>query len=301
MLRPSNAHHSKAREALAHPRHHQGRSENAQDRGTQHRSTDRASAESYRVGRQVEKQQELLHGAPAISRQVAFDDAALAYLEPDHQLSDILRVRQLQKAFTGKKLAEIDAAAFAKFTRVFLPRRSPNTHVRIRVVLAGVFKAAGGRFPDIPSYGEDVGRIRWLPLAKSERLLRWHNRHVQPIALVARNCGLRASENVLVKVGQCDPSWGAHGAFHVPNPKNGRDRVVPWTADVRVLVMERLYRRSDDEQLWTGARGPYCDTRRIGGNPVTKAHRTACIGESGQSLGKSVVSQRERYCRAAGC
>jgi integrase len=237
---------------------------------------DRATAESHRVNFQVEKQQEPLHGAASINRQVAFDEAALSYLERDRHLSDILRVRQLQQAFKGRRLAEIDAASFAKFTRDVLPGRSPNTLERTRVVLSGIFRSAGVKFPEIPSYAEDVERIRWLPLAKSERLLHWYNKHVAPIALVARDCGLRASENLLVKVGQCDPSWGTHGAFHIPNPKNGRDRVVPWTADVRVVVLARLSRRKDDEPLWTGARGPYRDTRQIGGNPVGKAHRTAC-------------------------
>ncbi len=237
---------------------------------------DRASAESYRVNFQVEKQQELLHGAASITRQITFDDAAIAYLEVDRHLSEVLRVRQLQQAFSGKRLADIDATSFAKFTRDVLPGRSPNTHERVRVVLAGVFKASGVKFPEIPSYEVYKERIRWLTLPKSEWLLRWYNKRVQPIALVARDSGLRASENILMEVGRCDPSWGAHGAFHIANPKNGRDRVVPWTADVRVVVLNRLRGRKDGERLWTGLRGDYTDTRRKGGNPVRSAHDTAC-------------------------
>lgn len=237
---------------------------------------DRASAETYRVNYHREKQQELLHGATVVRRQMTFADAALAYLEIDHHLSDISRVRQLERAFASMQLASIDAAAFSKFTRDVLPGRSPNTHERHRVVLAAIFETAGVKFPEVPSYGEDIARIRWLSHAKADWFLRWYNPHVRPIARVARDCGLRASENVLMEVGRCDPTWGAHGAFHVPNPKNGRDRIVPWTADARVDILPKLRGRTDSERLWIGARGPYADTRRTGGNPLTQAHATAC-------------------------
>jgi len=238
--------------------------------------TNRALADKYKATYQRDEEEKLIGGATFVRRQISFAAAALDYLKIDQHASDVSRVRQLEKTFLTANLADIDAAAFAQFTRDVLPGRSPNTHERHRGVLAAIFDSAGMKFPEIPSYGEDVERVRWLPHAKADWFLRWYNPHVAPIARVARECGLRTSENVLIEVGRCDPSWGAHGAFHVTNPKNGRDRIVPWTADVRIEVLPRLHGRRDSERLWIGKRGPYADTRRTGGNPVGKAHATAC-------------------------
>lgn len=238
---------------------------------------ERSAAETYRTKFEAEKQSEILFGAPPAASKVTFAEAAVMYLGTDRHSGDISRVRQLRAAFGGRLLAEIDAAAFEKFLRDELAGRSPNTHERARVTLAGIFKAASVAFPRIPAYGEHKVRVRWLSHSKADRLVRWYNPRVEPIARAARDCGLRASENLLMVVGRCDPSWGAHGAFHVSNPKNGRDRVVPWTADVRADVLPRLKGRRDSDRLWVGARGPYSDTRMTGGNPVSKAHRTACV------------------------
>lgn len=238
--------------------------------------TERAAAESFKVKFEADTQREIIFGAPPVASKIKFEEAALQYLSVARHSGDESRVNQLTNAFAGLKLAQIDAAAFEEFLRKELPGRSPNTHERARVTLASVFKAASVPFPKIPAYGETKSRVKWLSHQKADRLLRWYNKRVQPIALVARDCGLRASENLLMTVGRCDHSWGAHGAFHVANPKNGRDRVVPWTAEVRADVLPRLIGRRDNDRLWIGARGPYSDTRMTGGNPVTKAHRTAC-------------------------
>lgn len=237
---------------------------------------DRASAEAYRVKLEHETVQDALHGTTTFSRKIEFAPAANAYLQTDRHLAEISRIRQLEAHFRNWRLRDIDATAFADFCRTHLPGRSANTLERIRVTLASIHKAAGVKMNAIPSCAEDLERIRWLSQPKSERLLRWYNKHVAPIALVARDCGLRASENVLMEVGRCDPSWGAHGAFHVAGPKNGRDRIAPWTADARAVILPRIIGRRDSERLWTGARGPYADTRQTGGNPLTKAHATAC-------------------------
>jgi len=236
----------------------------------------KAAAETYAARYERDESEKLIHGAAFVRREIEFAQAANEYLNTEPHLSDVSRVRQLTEAFGDARLSEIDATAFAQFTRNVLPGRSPNTHERARVVLASIFKAAGVRFPEIPSYGKDVERVRWLSHQKADWLLRWYYKRVKPIALVARDCGLRASENILLEVGRCDPSWGAHGAFHVAFTKNGGDRIVPWTADVRVAVLPLLRCRRDQDRLWIGERGPYADTRKTGGNPVTKAHGTAC-------------------------
>jgi integrase len=239
---------------------------------------DRASAEKYRVRLQIEAQEGILDGAASVRRKIGFADAALYYLDAKrHHLAEISRVRQLSRAFSDVRLSEIDATAFAMFARDELSGRSSNTVERARVTLAAIFKAAGVESPTIPSYAHAQERIRWLPHDKADRLIRWYAPHARPIAMVARFCGLRASENLLLEVGQCDPSWGAHGAFHIRHPKNGRDRVVPWTADIRVEVIKRITRRPDTERLWLTQLGePYADTRLVGGNPIRRAHNTAC-------------------------
>lgn len=240
--------------------------------------TDRASGEKYRARLQLEKQEELLEGAASIRRKVGFADAALHYLDQaDRHLSEISRIRQLTRTFSGFRLGEIDATAFAQFAREELAGRSNNTIERARVTLAGIFKTAGVKFPEIPCFSEWQERIRWLPHDKANRLISWYAPHARPIAMVARYCGLRASESLLMEVGQCDPAWGAHGAFHIRNPKNGRDRLVPWSAEVRVEVLKRVVGRRDNDRLWLSALGvPYADTRLTGGNPIRRSHDTAC-------------------------
>lgn len=239
---------------------------------------DKPSAERYRAHIQIEKQDELLEGAASVRRKIAFAEAALFYIDqaPRHA-SELSRIRQLSETFGLLRLSEIDATAFAEFAREVLPGRSNNTIERARVTLAGIYKSAGVKFPEITCYSEWAERIRWLPHDRADRLVGWYPAHVKPIALVARYCGLRASENLLMECGQCDPAWGAHGAFQIRNPKNGRDRVVPWTADVRLEVLKRLGGKCDSDRLWLKPDGePYADTRMIGGNPVRRSHTTAC-------------------------
>ena len=239
--------------------------------------SDEDLAGAYLTQLEAEKQHELIFGAPPASCKISFAEAAVAYVKTCRHDSDVTRVAQLRVAFEHMLLSEIDAVAFATFVRNELPGRSPNTHERIRVTLARIFKAVGVKFPDIPSYGDDKIRVRWLSQTKADWFMRWYADHARPIALIARSCGLRASENILMEVGRCDPSWGAHGGFHVAGPKNGRDRVVPWTAEVRVEVLPRIRLRRDSDRLWLTPTGqPYRDTRLTGGNPIRRVHETAC-------------------------
>lgn len=238
---------------------------------------DRASAESYRAKLQRETEQGILHGAPLVRRQITFADAALSYLDGPRHLSDLSRVRQLEQFFRGSRLPEIDSEGFARFCREVLPGRSPNTLERTRITLSSIFKTAGVKFPEIPAYGVHTKRIRWLSLEHAERLGNRYAPHVQPIALVARDCGLRASENLRLTIKDCRPEIGDHGAFFVGDGKNGEDRIAPWTPRVRLEVLHLMHKRDGREHLWLNRyRRPYADTRKQGGNPLSSAHGAAC-------------------------
>lgn len=248
--------------------------------------TDESLVKAYCKKLERDKAEEVLHGVAFVRRKITFHDAANEYLKVCSHDSDESRVVALTIAFDDKTLGEIDATNFAQFTRDVLPGRSPNTHERHRIVLAQIYKAAGLPFPAIPSYAKDITIPNWLEHAEADRLIACYPKHVIPIAQVAKDCGLRASENLLLEIGQCAPDAGPFGMFKLGTDqdrinKNGNARSVPWTPAVRDAVLPLMKDRARHERLFRNRYGEgYRDTRKKGGNPLDSSH-TAALKDAG--------------------
>lgn len=246
-------------------------------------TTDRAVAESYRAKLQRDTETELLHGTKALRRQVTYDEAALEYLAVEtRHLSDVSRVRKLTAYFAGMRLADIDQAAFDAFCREQMPTAKAETRKRARGVLAAIFQTAGVELPKIRITGKSREIIAWLKIDDADRLLASYPKHVQPIAITACYCGLRASELTQLTIGNVDMARKPNGAIIVQDTKNGRDRVVPMHARVRAAI-EPLLKDKEGNARPTSARlflnrygQPYADTRMTGGNPLKASHKAAC-------------------------
>ena len=246
-------------------------------------TTDRSLAESYRARLQREVEAAILHGSSIVRRQITFDDAALNYLaDGERHLSDISRVRTLTRFFSGRLLSEIDQKTFDEFCRQEIPAAKPATRKRARGVLASICAAGGVTIPEIKVGGKSRSVIAWLSNEDAETLIASYPKHVQPIAVMACYCGLRASELLQLSISAVDLSRAPNGAVIVKDPKNGRDRVVPLHPRVRdaiqpLLKDKRGNLRPSVEKLFLNRYGqPYTDTRKIGGNPLSSSHKAAC-------------------------
>jgi integrase len=240
-------------------------------------TTERAAAESYKAQLQRDTERTILHGAKAARCEVTFDQAALNYLAGDRHLSDISRVRALTAQFSGKRLDEIDEAAFTDFCRQQIPNAKPATQRRAKSVLAAIFKCGGMTLPPIKLSGRGRTVIAWLSLKDADRLLASYPAHVRPIATVAAYCGLRASELLTLDRGAVDLARPPYGAIIVRNPKSGHDRIVPLHPRARHAIGKLCRDREPGETLFVNRYGqPYTDTRRIGGNPLSSSHKAAC-------------------------
>lgn len=241
-------------------------------------TTQRAVAESYRARLQRETEEALLHGGSVERRHVTFAEAALKYLDGDvRHMSDISRLRQLERSFADCKLADIDAGEFERFCREQIPGAKASSRRRAKNTLAAIFRAAGMKLPEIKIGGKTRSIIAWLSLADADRLLLSYPKHVQPIALVACYCGLRASEALALKRSSLDLARKPFGAVIVKDPKNGRDRIVPLHKRVRDALDPLIEKRGPDDYLFLNRYGkPYTDTRKIGGNPLSASHKAAC-------------------------
>jgi integrase len=246
-------------------------------------TTDRAIAESYRAKLQRDTETELLHGTKAVRRQVTYDEAALDYLAgATRHLSDVSRVRSLTKHFAGMRLSDVDQAAFDAFCREEMPAAKAETRKRARGVLAAICQTAGVELPKIRITGKSREIIAWLKIDDADRLLSSYPKHVQPIAITACYCGLRASELTQLTIANVDMARKPNGAIFVKNPKNGRDRVVPMHPRVKAALEPLLHDkegnpRASSDRLFLNRYGrPYADTRMTGGNPLKASHKAAC-------------------------
>lgn len=246
-------------------------------------TADRSVAESYRARLQRDTETELLHGTKALRRQITYDEAALDYLAGEtRHLSDVSRVRKLTAHFAGMRLSDIDQAAFDTFCREQMPGAKAETKKRARGVLAAICKIGGVELPTIKITGKSREVIAWLQTEDAERLIAAYPKHVQPIALMACYCGLRASELTQLTISAVDMARKPCGAIIVREPKNGKDRVVPMHPKVRAAIEPLLKDkdgnvRASSERLFLNRYSqPYADTRMTGGNPLKASHKAAC-------------------------
>lgn len=246
------------------------------------KTIDRGAAQAYAARLYTETLEALAAGKSPERREITFAAAALAWVKRHDTAYARARLRKLDAFFGGALLREIDAEAFAQFCREHLPGRHPNTLEAYRIALIGIFKTGGCEPPKIRSFAvraRQSGR-QWLTQEEADRLIASYIPHVAVIATVARYNGLRAGELVRLRIRDVDLG---RNTLHIAETKSGRARTVPMHPKTRAAVEQSIAawafggRLHGDAPLFANRKGvAYHDTRGVGGNPLSAAHRSAC-------------------------
>ena len=243
-----------------------------------------AEAEERRI------REEVLEGDRGRARRLTMADAFAAYLQRPGGLQswDVARIGALNEAMGHRPLTEARAAWQAWLADH--ARQEPSTLARTRSALQAALRHGaamhGVEAPTLPGVRQrrDAGRrVPFLPTEDSERLLRAYNPHAACPVLLLAELGLRTQE--VLRLDWRDVSCERE-ELHIraEGTKSGRGRAVPMTRRVALLLwgMWEAAGRPARGTVFLSSRGePYADTRghdgkRQGGNPLARAHATAC-------------------------
>lgn len=163
-------------------------------------------------------------------------------------------------------------------------KMAPATAARSRAILQAALSHGADalgyekqRLPTVAQKPAEEGTV-YLTHAEQERLLAAYNIHAYPVALTLCYQGMRTQEALRM-------DWRhvslERGTIHIPaeRTKTGRGRTVPMHWKVRfalVLIWDSRGRPSEGTVFHSSRGVPYADTRGLGGNPLTTAHKTAC-------------------------
>jgi integrase len=163
------------------------------------------------------------------------------------------------------------------------PNHSPATAVRYRALLMAAVRAgcaaAGVPAPDLPAVDADrQERLVILPAEDREALLRSYNPHAaRPVLLLAYQ-GMRTQEALQLGWNEVDFATETI-RINADRAKSGKARAVPMHPRVLSMLSELWEARGKPGRghVFLSSRGkPYDDTQDEGGNPLRKAHETAC-------------------------
>jgi integrase len=246
--------------------------------------TEKKAAEEYRDKYTGEIRQELLSGTSGRAKLMTFADAGLAYINrPDepHPM-DRWRIGELNEHMGDCLISDIKTG-WRTFMDIRCKSLAAATVERFRkTAQAAINKLAQEHdftAPKLPAIKVENERLRFLSIPEQEKLLTSYADHVQPIALTLCYQGLRTQECLQLK-------WlhisFQHQTIFIDRTKNGEPRTVPMHP--RVLeAIHNIHRERDfpsDGHVFLNRLGePYADTRDYkypGGNPIAKAHKTAC-------------------------
>lgn len=245
---------------------------------------ERQVAENYRINLEREIQQELLHGSAGRSHGLTVADALMLYLDRPEGLHkmDIWRVGELNHTLGDYALADV-ADGWSVFKADRCKGLAPATVERFRATLqAALNYAAADRGIDAPKLAKVRFKneiIRWLSVAERDRLLAAYAPHVRPIMLTLAYQGCRTQEALQLRWEHVD--MGA-GRMYFVRTKNGEPRMIKMHPLVFAAVeaLWKTRKRPVAGHVFLNRLGkPYGDTRDYklpGGNPLRKAHETAC-------------------------
>lgn len=132
--------------------------------------------------------------------------------------------------------------------------------------------------------GAEIERIAYLTATQEVRLLASYSQWAAPVMILLCETGLRTQEALRLDWRHVDWDRGALVVEHAgrrdgPRTKTGKSRRVGMRPVVRVMLRAIWIKqgRPDSGTIFLNKLGkPYADTRQVGGNPLTSAHRTAC-------------------------
>jgi len=247
------------------------------------RCTSHAEADAYRTKLEAEIRAELLSGRKIGLRHLTFADAGLAYIaQSGVHRNDEWRLRELDKHMGGYAVEDAKEG-----WRVFREKRcvglAPATVERFRSVAQAALNLLAEEYdlmaPKLPRKGFKNKRVRFLTIDEQEALLAAYVEHARPIALFLCDMGARTQEALQLRWREVD--FARNTAFF-SKTKNGEPRTVPLSNRVRKVLEGLMIKREPvfgDHVFLNRLGKPYADTRQYefqGGNPLAKAHRTAC-------------------------
>jgi len=243
----------------------------------------RHDAEAIAASEEARIRGNILEGPAGRARRVSIAEAMLAYLRrpggvPDY---DADRIRALSDAIGSKVIAEA-APAWTEAVRIFGGGWAPATAARWRAIYVASLKAGCAALglpppPPVPTVRErPQDRIAGLNDAERAQLLASYNPYAACPVLLLAYAGLRTQEAL-----QLD--WAAVNfrarIVTVSGTKSGRVRAVPMHPRVDALLFGMWHAAGQPARgpiFLTARAATYSDTRGQGGNPLAKAHATAC-------------------------
>jgi len=252
----------------------------------------RVDAEAHAAARNAEIRQDLLQGGRGRARALTIADCILAYLNRPGGVHgyDRDRLGELNERLGHRRIAEA-AEAWQEWVAARGPRLRATTVSRWRsalhAALAHGCEAYRVELPKLPAVRvrrREGERIAFLSHAEADRLVAAYNPRARDVALVLRYQGLRTQEALRLDWRHVD--WRRRALFvmgtaeqGVARTKSRQGRTVPMHRRVRVALylLWRRRGRPSEGAVFLSSRGePYADTRGQGGNPLKRAHATAC-------------------------
>lgn len=244
-------------------------------------TTDAVAAREYRDRLQEDTRLELLYGAPVRPKAMTFAAAGSLLLDARGvRGSDSYRLSRLNDFFGDYATSDMDQELWSRFVAT-LKGKDPNSLIKYKRLVDQAFAAAGLDAPAIKQAAKrHKPRVAWLQLDVADRLIASYESGkgkgmAREAARIARYHGLRAGEIVRLQKRDIDLD---RGLMHIRETKSDEPRIVP-IADAMLLWFADRHDElgKDTDRLIVNRWGePYHDTRDKGGNPLTKAHRTAC-------------------------
>lgn len=228
---------------------------------------------------------EILYGKSVNAGKVTFGEIAQEYINRVGGINpqDLDRIEDKFLAFENYSVDE--ASEIWKQVLRNNPDLAPSTVDRIRTLFLAILnhsqKEYGYQIPAIakPKYKDE--RVRFLETVEQrERLLFAYPFHVKLIATMLCFNGCRCQE--ALQLLWPDVNFERR-TIRYRKTKNGEDRVVPMhdrTYTALLLAKERQEKNNcydpNGHVFLNKNLQPYQDTRKSGGNPISKAHETAC-------------------------
>jgi integrase len=246
-------------------------------------SHSRADAQAIAAAEEARIRSERLDGPAGRQKRLTVDDCLATYLRRPGGVKahDGDRVRDFSDRIGGRPIAEA-VEAWHEWLRTRGARMAPATAARWRAILQaalneGCTKLNAGVAPKLPTVRDQApDRVVYLTDGERKRLLAAYSKWAAPVMLVLAYQGLRTQEAL-----QLD--WRAvslhRATLHVVRSKSGKGRVVPLHPRVQEMLAKLWVTRDRPESgpiFYSKRREPYRDTRELGGNPLAKAHATAC-------------------------
>jgi integrase len=251
----------------------------------------RADAQAAAAAEEARIRADALDGPDGRARRLTITECIATYLQRPGGIphNDKAKVADLAERIGTYAVPEAPAA-WAEILRTRGKNWSPGTAARWRATLQAALNAGAGKAaPRLPSVQEPTHEVAtYLTVAEQDRLLAAYNPSAAPVAMVLCFAGLRTQE--ALRLDWRHVRWSRRELF-VPGAvteggrarrrsKSGHGRAVPMHPRLQHCLEDlwEQHGKPDTGPVFLSSRGkPYADTRDVGGNPLTKAHMTACI------------------------